>query len=333
MIPWSAGGHADAWNHVEAAMALSAAGDVDAATRAYRWLHDVQLADGSFYAFYGADGAPSETRRETNPVAYLACGLAQHLACTDDAAFVWECSPMLWRALDFVLAHERPDGGFTWSIEQDGTPGAFALLAASSSIHQSLWCAASLAERLGRDPRPYVAAARRTGAAIRRHPERFEDKSVFAMDWYYPVLGGAVVGRAARERLREGWTRFVEPGHGVRCRSDGGWVTAAESAECAIACLRAGEPGLARTVLAWSGELRRPSGAVLTGRVWPEGSTFPVEEETTYSAAAVVLAADVLVGGPTASVFAPGTRRMSTRRLAQLTSSSSSNAPESSASR
>ncbi|MCB1029887.1 MAG: hypothetical protein KDA95_01030, partial [Acidimicrobiales bacterium] len=35
MIPWFPGGHADPWNHVEAAMALALGGRVSEAERAY----------------------------------------------------------------------------------------------------------------------------------------------------------------------------------------------------------------------------------------------------------------------------------------------------------
>ncbi len=38
MITWFAGGHADPWNHVEAAMALTVGGALDEAGRAYEWL-------------------------------------------------------------------------------------------------------------------------------------------------------------------------------------------------------------------------------------------------------------------------------------------------------
>ena len=47
-IPWFEGGHSDPWDHTEAAMGLSIAGEVAAAVRAYRWLADTQLDDGSW---------------------------------------------------------------------------------------------------------------------------------------------------------------------------------------------------------------------------------------------------------------------------------------------
>ena len=45
MIPWFPGGHADVWNHVEAAMALDLCGFHDEALRAYDWLVGMQRAD------------------------------------------------------------------------------------------------------------------------------------------------------------------------------------------------------------------------------------------------------------------------------------------------
>ncbi|HWE71228.1 MAG TPA: hypothetical protein VG205_12745, partial [Acidimicrobiales bacterium] len=47
MIPWFPDGHCDPWNHVEAAMALTACGFVAEAVRAYQWLVVNQLPDGS----------------------------------------------------------------------------------------------------------------------------------------------------------------------------------------------------------------------------------------------------------------------------------------------
>ncbi len=48
MIPWFPGGHADPWNHTEAAMALVVAGRVAEAEAAYAWLASTQLPDGSW---------------------------------------------------------------------------------------------------------------------------------------------------------------------------------------------------------------------------------------------------------------------------------------------
>ena len=66
-IPWFDGGHTDPWDHTEAAMGLSIAGEHAAALQAYHWLADTQLDDGSWWACYRC-GEPDLTveRRETN---------------------------------------------------------------------------------------------------------------------------------------------------------------------------------------------------------------------------------------------------------------------------
>ena len=61
-IPWFTGGHLDPWDHIEAAMALDAAGEHAAAERAYRWLAERQNPDGSWYAGYFGD-EPRRARR------------------------------------------------------------------------------------------------------------------------------------------------------------------------------------------------------------------------------------------------------------------------------
>jgi hypothetical protein len=54
----------------------------------------------------------------------------------------------------------------------------------------------ALAELVG-DPQPdWELTAARLAHAVAVHPGAFLDKSRFSMDWYYPVLGGAVRGAA-----------------------------------------------------------------------------------------------------------------------------------------
>ena len=64
-IPWFKDGYADPWDHVEAAMALSIGGELAAAERAYHWLRDIQLEDGSWWAAYRNGEIDNKERRET----------------------------------------------------------------------------------------------------------------------------------------------------------------------------------------------------------------------------------------------------------------------------
>ena len=83
-------------------------------------------------------------------------------------------------------------------------------------------------------------------------------------------------------------------GLGVRCVADRPWITAAETCESAMAQLVAGNEAAALELFMLAQAHRLDDGAYLTGIVYPEGTSFPDAERTSYTAAAVVLAADAL---------------------------------------
>jgi hypothetical protein len=303
MIPWFPGGHADPWNHIETAMALVLAGRRREAERAFDWLVASQHADGSWCMYYLAEGV-EEPRRDPNVCAYVATGVWWHYLVTGDVAMLEEMWPVVERAVEFVLRLQQPRGEVLWSMDPDGTHGRFALLTGSSSIHHSLRCALAIAGRLGCDKPEWELAAGRLAYAVAHREEVFEPKERWAMDWYYPVLCGAVAGPAGQARLLERWDQFVMEGIGVRCVADRPWVTAAETAECAMALDACGLTDQARMLLSATRHLRCPDGGYWTGCVHPECIRFPGGERTTYTAAAVVLANHALTGdGPASGLF------------------------------
>jgi hypothetical protein len=297
-IPWTTGGRTDVWNHVESAMALLVAGRLEAVDRAWAWVRATQRRDGS-WPMKVVGAVVEDTSGETNMAAYVAVGVWHHWLVRRDLGFVVDHWPVVRRALDFVCGLQLPFGGVAWSQEwHDGRPATVnraALLAGSSSIHQALRAGLSLAELLD-DPQPeWELAAGRLGHAVREHRERFLDKSTFSMDWYYPVLGGAVRGEAGRALLRQRWDDFVVPGLGVRCVDTNPWVTGAETCELALALDAVGDRDRARQVFADAQHLRQPDGAYWTGYVYPDDVTWPAEH-TTFTTAAALLAHDALAG-------------------------------------
>ncbi len=303
MIPWFPGGHCDPWNHVEAAMALCASGLRAEAERAYDWLASTQLPDGSWYNYY-LENRIEDLRKDTNVCAYAATGVWFHYLQTRDTGFLTEMWTLLARAIDFVLAWQRPDGAILWCLEPDGTPGRYALLTGSSSIYLSLRCAVACAEELGLERPEWELAAGRLRHALCAEDDLFEPKRNYAMDWYYPVLAGAIRGAKGAERIRERWQEMVMEGKGVRCVTERPWVTAAETAECVIALDCLGLRAEARALFETTKGLRCDDGSYWTGLVYPERVSFPGGERSTYTAAAVVLAANALDGtGPSAGLF------------------------------
>ncbi len=114
------------------------------------------------------------------------------------------------------------------------------------------------------------------------------------------MLGGAVRGDAGRQRIKERWDTFVVPGRGVRCVSDRPWVTGAETCELVLSLHALGELDAAFEVFASMQHLRDPDGSYWTGLVFDEEVRWPTERST-WTAAAVVLAADALSSATPAS--------------------------------
>ncbi len=303
MIEWFPGGHCDPWNHVETAMALAVAGRRTEAERAYQWLVDTQRPDGSWFNYYKVDapGGVSDAKLDTNVCAYVAAGVWHHWLLTGDRGFLETMWPVVQRAIDWVLELQTPRGEIIWARHTDGKPWSYALLTGSSSIHHSLHCAVMIAEEVGEERPDWELSAVNLAEVIAHHPDAFAPKHRWAMDWYYPVLGGVLTGDAARRRLDDGWDRFVMEGLGVRCVSNQPWITAAETCECAMAHLAAGREDEARSLFSWAQAHRTEDGSYWTGIVYPERVKFPEGERTAYTAAAVILAADALSGASPAS--------------------------------
>jgi hypothetical protein len=311
-IPWFRGHHLDPWDHTEAAMALDAAGEHAAAERAYEWLARHQNEDGSWYAAYhdGEHDRVTDRGRESNFVAYIAVGVWHHYLATGDDTFLDRMWPAVYAAVEWVLALQQSGGQIGWKREEDGSAVTDALLTGSSSVHHALRCALAIAEQR-EEPQPDWELA--TGAlahAVQHHPERFLDKSRYSMDWYYPVLGGAVTGDAAKARIESMWDDFVVPGLGVRCVLPNPWVTGGESCELALALWAMGESDRALEILQSIQHLRDPAtGLYWTGYVFEGNRAVWPEELTTWTAGSLLLAVAAL-GGDEATTAVFGGERL-----------------------
>jgi MMP endo-(1,4)-3-O-methyl-alpha-D-mannosidase len=294
-IPWAVDQHVDVWNHVEAAMALLVGGQVEAAEAAYDWCVRGQRHDGS-WPMKVAAGEVVDPSGETNMCAYLAVGAWHHWRLRRDHDVVERLWPVVRRGLDFVVGMQLPFGGIAWTQEWDGSQPArvdqHALLAGSSSIYQSLRAGVALAGLVDEPQPDWELAGGRLGHALREHRDLFLPKATYSMDWYYPVLGGAVRGRAGQELIASRWDDFVVAGLGARCVDTNPWVTGAETCELAMAldCL---DDRRASRLFADMQHLRHDDGSYWTGFVFGDDAFWP-GEQTTYTSAAVVLAADAL---------------------------------------
>lgn len=296
-IPWFAGGKADPWDHIEATMGLTIGGEYAAAQRAYGWLVQEQRDDGSWWANYCDDQPVDKNHRETNFIAYIATGVWHYFLVTGDEHFLQLFFPAVKKAIDFVLRYQSPTGEIYWAVAEDGGAKRDALITASSSIYKSLECAILCAERLGLNVNHWRSAYQKLGYTLHYHPEYFdrtwEPKTRFSMDWFYPILTGVVKGKAAQQRIEEKWKIFVESNVGCRCVSDEPWVTVAESCELTLALLAAGEHAKAVNLFSWLHQFMDDDGGYWTGFNFRDQVIWP-REKTTWTAGAILLAADAL---------------------------------------
>jgi hypothetical protein len=295
-IPWFRGHFADPWDHVEAAMALGVVGRREESRAALEWLAATQHPDGSWPMETTGD-LVGEVTVDTNQCAYVAVGLWHDYLLTGETQHLTRHWTVLERAIDLVVSAQLPSGAVSWARSPLGSWVDEAMLTGSSCLVLSLGCALQIADALGLD-RPLWDLARARLVAAVRHGTRpgselFADKSRYSMDWYYPVLGGAVAGPEAHALLDRRWHDFVVPGLGIRCVEDRPWATPAESCELAIALDMVGRVDEARRILSDVEAHRDADGGYWTGYVWPDEAIWP-EEKTTWTAAAVILGTDAV---------------------------------------
>lgn len=309
LIPWYENGTADPWDHVESAMGLSIGGRFQAAKQAYEWMSKNQLEDGSWYAAYNYDGSVADRTRETHRSSYVATGVWHHYLITGDESFLEQMWPTVRRAISFTLRLQTEHGDVEWAINEDDEVDHDSLLTGCSSIFKSLECAINIAETINTDFDGWKFARKRLGRAIRNKPHRFdrtwESKDRYSMNWFYPVLCGVYTGVPAHIRMTRYWDEFVEMGLGCRCVSDEPWVTVAETSELIMSLEAIGEHSQAATLFSWLYQWQDGDGGYWTGYQFDEETLWP-EEKPTWTAGAVLLAADALADTtPASKLFSP----------------------------
>jgi len=298
-IPWYQGGIADPWDHVECAMALDFGSRCREAGLAYKWMHNTQNPDGSWYFSYLNDKAQDLTK-DTNFSTYIATGLWFHYFITRDLDFLRYMWPAVEKGIDFALSLQQPRGEIYWGLSENNEVWPGAILTASSSTWLSIKYGTRIAKTLGVDKPDWKKAYQKLARAIKEHPELFdrlgEDKSGHAMTWYYPILVGLSKAKQAEDRLSRRWQDFIIDGWGCKCFTDRQSVCIAETFELVLALARMGARDKAKMVLNWVLQFRDSDGVFYREVYWPQGEIRRSElkpqahEKNTWTSAAAILA-------------------------------------------
>ena len=298
-IPWETEEKLDPWDHIEALMGLSIAREKESTEKAFLWLRDSQLPDGSWYSEY-KNSIPVSQRRETNFSAYIATGLWHYHLIFEDKIFLRKMLPTLSRALDFIFSQQTEKGDIYWAVEEGKEILDDSLITGSSSIYKSLECAAALYNALDLPNKKILTSMKNLKDSINNNPDRYDrswdSKSRYSMDWYYPILCGVYDKEKSLERIKLKWAEFIVEGKGCKCVKEEPWVTVAESSELVAALVKIGLIEEAEILFNSLHQWRdKEDGLYWTGYVYTDKKFWPIEKPT-WTAGAVLLAADALYG-------------------------------------
>jgi hypothetical protein len=225
---------------------------------------------------------------------YIAVGLYHYYLITGDIDYLKKMWEPTRAAIDFAVSLQAPGGEIFWAKSPEGDIDRMALLTGSSSVYMSLKCALAIASKLGHRMVKWEESLGKLGEAIEYRPHLFNmTKSRFSMDWFYPVLSGAVTGEKARRIIEKHWKKFVVKDQGVLCVSDEPWVTLAETSELVLALWALGNHTLAEIVFNWVCDKKFNDGSYWCGFTVPDTVLWP-EEKMTWTNAVVLLAADAI---------------------------------------
>lgn len=292
-IPWCDGDKTDPWDLVESIMGLTIGGYISEARLSFTWMEENQLEDGSWYASY-KNGVPEDKTHDTNMSSYIAVGVFHHYLVTGDTAFLENSWSMVKKGINFAISLLAPTGELYWAKSPEGVVEHKSLLTGSSSVYMSLKCALAMALELGHEMPEWIVALKKIGNTLRTRRHIFDvSKSRFSMDWFYPILTGALQGKEAQKRIDKYWSKFVIEGEGVRCVSDQPWVTVAETSEFVIALSAMGSHSIAEDIFQWILDKTFEDGSYWCGYTFPDMVVWP-EDKLTWTNAVVIMAADTL---------------------------------------
>lgn len=297
-VPEIEGGTVEPWTHIECAMAIDAGGYHEEARKAYEWLADMQLSDGSWYATY-RDGKPKDIYKVSHAISYIAVGVWHHYLVNKNERFVRDMWPCVRKAIDYVLDMRGPNGEIYWARDDKGVIYPAAQIASCSSTFLSIKNALNIASLVGEQRDDWRQANEVLRRAILNMPLPYANTAdngnnyAFAMDWYYPALCSVINGTEAVNRIYDSWDKFIIHGYGSVCNLEKQWVTIAETSELAISLAVHGEYEQAAMLYYWIHQMRDEDGAYWYGFAIPEREIWP-QQKPTWTSAAVVLAADML---------------------------------------
>ena len=304
-IRWEPNSKLDPWDHIESAMGLDVLGFEAQSKNAYNWLRAYQESDGSWLSLFHS--SEKNNLKETNFSSYIAVGMWHHFKNFNNKKLLDEFWPVLDAAIEFTLSAQSEHGDFFWAKDNKGWLDD-SLKTGCSSIYMSLLCYKKIANEIDKRDRVSDSQINNLRDCLQNKPFRFdrnwESKERYSMDWYYPILSGAFSKSDSIELIRDKWNEFVVEGLGCKCVKEEPWVTAAESAELALALTKIGLRNKAEKILQDTFNLIDDDGLLWTGYVFKDKKYWPIEKPSWTMGAAILAGNAINKFSPSSDFFA-----------------------------
>ena len=293
-IPSNKDNSHDPWDHIESIMGLNFLQDKESADLAFDWLKNNQNADGSWYSKY-LDEKPIELNKPTHYSPYISVAALHHYKIFSDKKKLSELWKTISLALDFSINLQNPNGTIPWSVDKNNKIEEDFLITGSSSILKSIECAIKISRILEEgDNNSWIRAYKSLAMAIKNPKGLFDvtmDRSRFSMDWYYPIISGALSSEEKDFYIKKILKDFYVDGLGIKCVIEEPWVTVAETSEFIITLVISNRLEEARKIFFEVMNITDENDVPYMGWQYEQNIFWP-EEKPSWTSAALILAAD-----------------------------------------
>ena len=293
-IPSNADLTHDPWDHIEAIMGLNFLQDKENSELAFQWLINNQNKDGSWYAKY-SNNVPIESNKPTHFGPYISVAALHYYKIFSDKDKLLELWETIDSAINFSINLQNQNGTIPWSVDKNNQIENDFLLTGSSSILKSLECAIAISKILDLDTnKKWTESYKLLASAIQNPSNLFDkttDRSRFSMDWYYPIISGALSNYEKDKYIKKIFKDFYIEGIGVKCVVEEPWVTVAETSEFIVSLVISNKIEEAKKILIEVMNVSDANDIPYMGWQYEENIFWP-EEKPSWTAAALILAAD-----------------------------------------
>ena len=151
---------------------------------------------------------------------YISVAALHYFKIFSDREKLIELWETIYKAINFSINLQNPNGTIPWSVDKNNKIEEDFLLTGSSSILKSIECAIKISRILEKkENKSWMRAYKSLAQAVKNPNGLFDltqDRSRFSMDWYYPIISGALSSKERDLYIQKIFKDFYVDGLGIK---------------------------------------------------------------------------------------------------------------------